>query len=168
MMKEYRKTATIRAAQWFKNGEGNIVRHFRHPEIEGSRGCQKCGDIMHNHGWINTLEGGHVVCPGDWIATGVQGEHWPIKPDIFTTTYEEVGAMTEPANQPPTVPAVAEDSDQLLATIRTIATSSTIMDHTLQQCAATITALRAEVERLQERLDLFNTAHKAITTERKM
>jgi len=45
---------------------------------------------MEDHGWIDDLEGGHAVCPGDWIPTGVQGEHWAIKPDIFEATYEAV------------------------------------------------------------------------------
>ena len=44
---------------------------------------------MHEHGWIDTLEGGHIVCPGDWIITGVKGENYPCKPDIFAATYEE-------------------------------------------------------------------------------
>ncbi len=39
--------------------------------------------------WIATLEGGHVVTPGDWIITGVRGEKYPCKPDIFEETYEE-------------------------------------------------------------------------------
>ena len=34
--------------------------------------CESCGAKYHDHGWIDTLEGGHVVCPGDWIITGVQ------------------------------------------------------------------------------------------------
>ena len=42
------------------------------------------------HGWIQTLEGGHIVTPGDWIITGVAGEQYPCKPDIFAATYEEV------------------------------------------------------------------------------
>jgi hypothetical protein len=29
-----------------------------------------------------------TVSPGDWIITGVQGEHYPCKPDIFAATYE--------------------------------------------------------------------------------
>jgi len=37
---------------------------------------------------IGTLEGGHIVSPGDWIITGVKGEHYPCKPDIFALTYE--------------------------------------------------------------------------------
>lgn len=40
--------------------------------------------------WVGTLEGGHLVAPGDWIITGVQGEKYPCKPDIFEATYERV------------------------------------------------------------------------------
>ena len=70
--------------------EGKVVRYFRHPDkaYAGERQCEKCGEIMHKHGWIDTLEGGHIVCPGDWIITGVKDEHYPCKPDIFELTYE--------------------------------------------------------------------------------
>lgn len=70
--------------------EGKVVRRYRHPNVSGETKCGACGATMHDHGWIDTLEGGHIVCPGDWIATGVAGEHWPIKPDIFAATYEPV------------------------------------------------------------------------------
>jgi hypothetical protein len=71
-----------------KDWEGDIVRRYRTPELDGQTACKQCGDIMHNHGWIDTLEGGHIVCPGDWIITGVKGENYPCKPDIFELTYE--------------------------------------------------------------------------------
>jgi hypothetical protein len=70
--------------------EGAIVRYFRHSEIGGEKVCEYCRRPMHVHGWIDTLEGGHIVCPGDWIITGVQGEYYPCKPDIFAITYEVV------------------------------------------------------------------------------
>jgi hypothetical protein len=42
-------------------------------------------------GWgIETLEGMMLVTPGDWIITGVKGERYPCKPDIFDMTYEAV------------------------------------------------------------------------------
>ena len=72
--------------------EGQIVRYYRTPDMDGQTACKHCGDIMHNHGWIDTLEGGHIVCPGDWIITGVKGEHYPCKPDVFAATYEAVAA----------------------------------------------------------------------------
>jgi len=72
------------------NWEGDIVRYYRHPNVDGGMECKHCEQIMHEHGWIDTLEGGHIVCPGDWIITGVKGEHYPCKPDIFEATYERV------------------------------------------------------------------------------
>ena len=39
---------------------------------------------------IDTLEGPLHVSDGDWIITGVKGERYPCKPDIFEATYERV------------------------------------------------------------------------------
>lgn len=77
--------------------EGQVVRYFRRPEPEydGQTKHELCGRIWHDHGWIDTLEGGHTVCPGDWIITGVKGERYPCKPDIFETTYEPVREATD-------------------------------------------------------------------------
>ncbi len=116
-MKYRKKPIVIEATQWFKNGdhpqdacwvveadpklnpfltnflsEGKVVRYFRHPNISGEQLCSKCGIRMHEHGWIDTLEDGHNVCPGDWIITGIQGERYPVKDDIFRATYEIVDA----------------------------------------------------------------------------
>lgn len=109
-MAQYRKKpVVIEATQWFKNGdhpedgngtftdgafagekyEGLVVRYFRRPDANTQR-CEKCGNAMRGHGWIDTLEGGHIVCPGDWIITGLQGERYPCKPDIFVATYDAV------------------------------------------------------------------------------
>lgn len=103
-----KKPVVVEATQWFKNGdhpddalmlidvpsgsfmsEGKVVRYYRRPDDGGDeRLCLHCGVRMFEHGWIDTLEGGHTVCPGDWIITGVQGERYPCKPDIFDATYE--------------------------------------------------------------------------------
>lgn len=43
------------------------------------------------HGYfMETLEGPFQVLPADWIITGVKGERYPCKPDIFAATYEPV------------------------------------------------------------------------------
>jgi hypothetical protein len=104
-----KKPVVIEAHQWFKNGdhpdddptrggttqngeylEGLVVRYFRRPDIDGNSLCSECGQPFHAHGWIDTLEDGHRVCPGDWIITGVAGERYPCKPAIFAATYEAV------------------------------------------------------------------------------
>lgn len=109
-MKFIKKPVIVEATQWFKNGdhpedgierftsgalkgellEGKVVRYFRHSDIPGVQVCSKCNHAMHQHGWIDTLEDGHNVCPGDWIITGIKGEMYPCKPDIFEATYEKV------------------------------------------------------------------------------
>ena len=37
---------------------------------------------------IKTLEGFHEISAGDWIITGILGERYPCKPEIFAQTYE--------------------------------------------------------------------------------
>ena len=39
---------------------------------------------------IETREGTMRAEIGDWIVKGVMGEFYPVKPDIFKLTYEEV------------------------------------------------------------------------------
>jgi len=69
-----KKPVIIEATQWFHMGDHSEV--VAHP-VTGKP-------------WIDTLEGGHLVTPGDWIITGIFGEHYPCKPDIFELTYESV------------------------------------------------------------------------------
>lgn len=73
-----------------RDAEGDVVRYYRHPGAPSDRPCEQCGKPHHVHGWIDTLEQGHRVCPGDWIITGVAGEMYPCKPAIFAATYEPV------------------------------------------------------------------------------
>ena len=40
--------------------------------------------------YIKTLEGTMKADKGDYVITGVKGERYPCKPDIFKQTYEEV------------------------------------------------------------------------------
>ncbi len=44
---------------------------------------------------IHTLEGDMKVSAGDYIITGVNGEQYPCKTDIFEKTYEPVGNISE-------------------------------------------------------------------------
>lgn len=62
------------APKWFQEARLNKIAT---PDNEG--GCA-----------IKTLEGTMRASPGDWIIRGVQGEMYPVKPDIFAATYEPV------------------------------------------------------------------------------
>lgn len=97
-----KKPVVVEATQWFKLGDHplderityrgkstqyTIVSSLRNSTAEK---CKLCGASLNFHGWVETLEGGHIVCPGDWIITGIKGEFYPCKPDIFEATYEAV------------------------------------------------------------------------------
>jgi hypothetical protein len=75
-MKYRKKPIVIEATQWFQHGD--------HPAV------LKLKELSPKYGWVKTLEGGRVVTPGDFIITGIKGEHYPCKPDIFAATYEKV------------------------------------------------------------------------------
>jgi hypothetical protein len=85
-MAAYRKIPVIiDAVQWFKHGDHEKVELL--PAHARKTWALHPADVS-SYGWIRTLEGGHVVTPGDWIIRGVKGEHYACKPDIFALTYE--------------------------------------------------------------------------------
>ena len=77
-MKFRKKPVVIEATQWFKMGD--------HPKVFMGQ--------LSDRPRIDTLEGPMFVDVGDWIITGVKGEHYPCKPDIFEATYEPVNENT--------------------------------------------------------------------------
>ena len=90
-----KKPVVIMASQWFKEGD--------HPAVEkglqGFEGLEAYSEEMLKVlgedsvvYFVRTLEGPMFVSPGDWIITGVKGEVYPCKPDIFEMTYEYAGA----------------------------------------------------------------------------
>ncbi len=40
--------------------------------------------------YIETLEGTMHASVGDYIVTGLRGEQWAVKPDIFFDSYEQI------------------------------------------------------------------------------
>ena len=90
-----KKPVVIEATQWNKGGDHANVKAVYIPFDLDPPNCEKCGQAARAHGTIITLEGkngAQEVCPGDFIITGVQGENYPCKPDIFAATYEPVAA----------------------------------------------------------------------------
>jgi hypothetical protein len=43
---------------------------------------------------VQTLEGPLRASVGDWIITGLKGEQYPCKPDVFARTYDPVPDST--------------------------------------------------------------------------
>ncbi len=67
-----KRPLVIHAARWFKHGD--------HPAVV----AQSEADPV---GYVDTPEGRLRVDPGDWIITGIAGENYPCKPDVFDQLY---------------------------------------------------------------------------------
>jgi hypothetical protein len=91
-MKYRKKAIVIEASVWYELGDHPEVVQYPEEAIKHSitHLCEYCHLPLERHGWIKTLEGGHIVCPGDWIITGVQNKFYPCKPAIFELTYEPI------------------------------------------------------------------------------
>ena len=76
MAKYVKKPVVIEAVQWFEMGD--------HPEVVEEPKSPTGFAIK----TLENTETGQHVTPGDWIITGVQGENYPCKPDVFEQTYE--------------------------------------------------------------------------------
>ena len=98
-MKFTKKPVTIDAVQWNKDGDHpNVVELPKKVRDTIDERTTALGvDALR---WIGTLEGGHIVCKGDWIITGVQGEQYPCKPDIFALTYDAAPIPPTPTPTP--------------------------------------------------------------------
>ncbi len=94
-MSKFRKKPVIIEAQQFqwKDGHGipDIPGVFfsRWFPVEVEPGLIKSAPDPET-AFIETLEGQMHVSRGDWIITGVKGERYPCKPDIFAATYEAI------------------------------------------------------------------------------
>ena len=90
MAKYRKKPVVIEATQWFEHGD--------HPDVYVPDAYAVAVYELESRmrrgegpfGMIDTLEGKHLVIPGDWIITGIAGEVYPCKPDIFSASYEPV------------------------------------------------------------------------------
>jgi hypothetical protein len=72
MARYVKKPVVIEAVQWFRHGD--------HPAVREESASATTG-------YIETPEGRLRVEPGDWIITGVAGENYPCKPDVFEKLY---------------------------------------------------------------------------------
>ena len=89
-MAKYRKKPVVVEAEVFKPN----MEDGSHFERDLPKGVSPIGFEMndtHNtvcYPYIDTFEGRHYINPGDYIITGVNGERYPCKSDIFEKTYE--------------------------------------------------------------------------------
>lgn len=84
MLHEYRKKTTIKAEQF--DGSDEMIEKY---------GILTDSGFTTSNSWFRwfvlpTKEGNMAFNEGDYIATGVEGEHWAIDKDVFEHTYERV------------------------------------------------------------------------------
>lgn len=88
MLHEYKKKTTIKAEQVLGRAE---AEHYQ-LALSWDPMSLNCGEPWFPEdggtGYLKTKEGPMRVYKGDWIATGIDGEHWVIANDIFCKTYE--------------------------------------------------------------------------------
>lgn len=85
MSNRYRKKPVEVTAELYRPGLEDGFKEAIEGLGEGIRGVRKV-----KRPYIKTLEGVMFISPGDYIITGVAGERYPCKPDIFEKTYEKI------------------------------------------------------------------------------
>lgn len=84
-MASYRKKpVVVEAYQWFEGMQTEDV--FDLAQLSP----KWFGLAMTGRYVVKTLEGLVTVSNGDYIITGIKGEKYPCKPDIFAETYEAI------------------------------------------------------------------------------
>ena len=93
MAKYKMRPLTIDAFQWSGHDEKSYYKKegvvTKPPEIVKGHNveCRHCKNKYYRHGWLRTLAGEVIVCPGDWIVKGVVGEYYPVRPEVFEKSY---------------------------------------------------------------------------------
>lgn len=96
-MAKYRKKPVIVEAEEYRPG----LEDGWYCKLQGCENLDQCdiicgAKLKRNYNcpyftpYIKTLEGKLEISKGDYIITGVKGERYPIKPDIFRESYEPV------------------------------------------------------------------------------
>ena len=90
-MKFRKKPVVIEAIQFTQ-----AMMNGHDPWPNGVEEKHGAGPGFDAHPIIHTLEGDMRVNVNDWIVTGIKGEKYPCRNDIFSSTYEGVGETAMP------------------------------------------------------------------------
>nr|DAQ69782.1 MAG TPA: Protein of unknown function (DUF1642) [Caudoviricetes sp.] len=90
MIRTYHKTATIKAEQF--DGSNEMIDKYDIEVVEGDYAddysMPEAGPAPYFRYFMPS--GYNEIYVGDWVATGVNGEHWAIADDVFNKTYAEL------------------------------------------------------------------------------
>lgn len=95
-MVKYKKKPVVIDAEPYRKGleDGVLCKSV----IEGqpkrkyciNKNAKNCFECANTVPFIDTLEGRHYISKDDYIVTGIMGERYPVKKEIFEKTYERV------------------------------------------------------------------------------
>ncbi len=88
-MRYTKKPVMIEALQWDGSYESMMKIRETFSDLRCSSTYHQDNNTVQSF-VVYTLEGQHVVSPGDFVIKGVKGEFYPCKPDIFELTYDKV------------------------------------------------------------------------------
>lgn len=76
-----KKPIEVRAVRWTGDNLA-AVQAFAGADFREGEECAQVYDKLHDT-WMNVYD-------GQWVIEGVQGEFYPIAPDVLAATYEEI------------------------------------------------------------------------------
>jgi hypothetical protein len=76
-MKYQKKNSIVDAVQWFKLGD--------HPQVTLYTLVNDTTETI--CGWLNNIEGGHIINPGDWIIRKSDGNYYVCENEKFIKQY---------------------------------------------------------------------------------
>lgn len=98
--REYMKTVHLQAHQFDAElweiglvaAQAGIVGSSKreHARVKYCNMMGVYNDTKHGGYRVKTHEGPVTIQDGDWLATGIDGEHWPISDRVFNRTYAEL------------------------------------------------------------------------------
>jgi hypothetical protein len=90
---EYRKTATVKAAQFKADppGNGTDVARWCRGEFVPAREAHGGHALALSRVAVYSVEGPVYAFSGDWVCRGGEGEHWVVESGRFAATYVRAG-----------------------------------------------------------------------------
>lgn len=84
----YVKKPVVVEALQFKRENQKELKEFTNGKLKDITIPRTADGIM--TGTVETLEGSFTATENDYIVKGIEGEFYPVKPNIFNKTYESI------------------------------------------------------------------------------
>ncbi len=85
----------VTATQWNEIGDDPHVQVYHLINKIYRWFCPECKTPMIEHGWLATVDTGHMICPGSYIVEEPDGQKTIYREDEFLATHLPVRAVPE-------------------------------------------------------------------------